>query len=153
MQGYKLTQEQAEQLQGQKYAPDSFFNPVKDKKEDYFIFQEVEQCTNEKFAWVKKLQLFDFWNIDYTPPTLSNIGVIIPEKFEWVFANDRFEINGFVVDFARVNGQLAVDVAYLLWEAFQNELDLPTNATVKASLMPIWKHVETDFELGNIVRL
>lgn len=76
------------------------------------------------------------------PPTMSGNLVTIPEKFEWVFRNDRFELNGFVVELIRTpDKELCVDVAYLRWQAFQDELDKPENATVKQSLEPVWDYV------------
>ena len=64
MQGYKLTAEQKNAIQGQQYADDCYFNPVPDINGDYFIFtDEVEHCVNPDFSWVKDLQLSD-----YTPP-------------------------------------------------------------------------------------
>lgn len=80
--------------------------------------------------------------VDTTPPPLSNNLVTIPEKYEWVFRNDRFELNGFVVEFIRTpDNVLMVDVAYLQWQAFRDELDKPENVTVKNSLEPVWDYV------------
>jgi hypothetical protein len=88
----------------------------------------------------------------YTPPTMSGYIVAIPPQFEWVFRNDRFEINGFVVDFIRTPDDiLAVDIAYLQWEAFRLELDKPENATVKNSLEPIWDYVLKQINNGNFI--
>ena len=62
--GYKLTNKQADSLIGQWYAPDSYFNPVKDINGVYFIFDgEVDNCTNEEFMWVKELP-----QAEYVPP-------------------------------------------------------------------------------------
>jgi hypothetical protein len=56
--GYKLTIEQAKELTGKQYAPNCYFNPVKDINDVYFIFQqEVEQSD---IAWVKDLPLIEF---------------------------------------------------------------------------------------------
>lgn len=62
--GYKLINSQAKELKGQWYAPDCYFNPVKDINEIYFIFEgEVEQCVNPEFMWVKDLP-----TEEYVPP-------------------------------------------------------------------------------------
>lgn len=62
--GYKLTNKQADSLKGQWYAPDSYFNPVKDINGVYFIFsEEVNQCINPDFMWVKDLP-----EAEYVPP-------------------------------------------------------------------------------------
>ena len=61
MQGYKLTTEQKEALQGQQYANNCYFNPVPDINGDHFIFaEEVEHCDKPEFAFVKGLQASEF---------------------------------------------------------------------------------------------
>ncbi len=53
---YKLTPEQAEELTGQEYAKDMKFSPTEDYEGNLFIsIEEVEQCVNENFMWVKDL--------------------------------------------------------------------------------------------------
>ena len=60
-----LTQEQAEQLKGQLYAPDSYFNPIQDADDNWIIStQEQEQCLIE---WVQELPL-----IEYKPKEILN---------------------------------------------------------------------------------
>jgi len=60
----KLTQEQAEQLQGVEFAPDSFFNPILDANGNYIIsLEEVEQCD---IQWVKQLPIIEFEPIELT---------------------------------------------------------------------------------------
>jgi hypothetical protein len=62
--GYKLTTEQAKELTGKQYAPDCYFNPVKDINGVYFIFQqEVEQSD---IAWVKELP-----EAEFVPPVMK----------------------------------------------------------------------------------
>lgn len=91
------------------------------------------------------------FEIDYTPPQMSGLLVAIPSEFEWVFRNDRFEINGFVVEFGRVNSTLVVDIAYLQWQAFKDELDKTENQTVKDSLEPIWDYVKEQADNNNFI--
>ena len=65
--GYKLTTQQTDDLKGQWYAPDSYFNPVKDINGKYFIFsEEVNQCVNPDFMWVKDLP-----EAEYVPPIVK----------------------------------------------------------------------------------
>ena len=53
-----LTVEQKDELVGQEYAPDSFFNPIQDDVDEWVIsIEEMEYCTNELFLWVKDLPL------------------------------------------------------------------------------------------------
>jgi hypothetical protein len=88
-----------------------------------------------------------------TPPTPTNKGVIIPEKYSWVFTNNRFELNNFVVEFQTVNNELVVDTSYIFWEAFKNELDKLENITVKDSLMPVWDYVIQQIIIDNTIDL
>lgn len=54
--GYKLTNTQANDLIGQSFAQDQYFNPIQDINGIYFIFeQEVNECINPLFLWVKDL--------------------------------------------------------------------------------------------------
>ena len=58
----KLTAQQAEQLKQVQFIPDNFFNPIKDKNNNWIIsLEEVEQCNIE---WVKKLPLIEFEPIE-----------------------------------------------------------------------------------------
>ena len=56
-----LTETQKEQLTGQAYAADSFFNPIQDANDTWVISQEeMDQCVNENFMWVKDLTLIEY---------------------------------------------------------------------------------------------
>ena len=56
-----LTETQKEQLTGQPYAPDSFFNPIQDVNDNWVISrEEMEQCTKPEFMWVKDLTLIEY---------------------------------------------------------------------------------------------
>jgi hypothetical protein len=56
-----LTLEQKEELVGQKFAPDSYFNPIQDTNNDWIIsIEEINQCINPEFQWVKDLPLIEF---------------------------------------------------------------------------------------------
>jgi hypothetical protein len=56
-----LTLEQKEELVGQKFAPDSYFNPIQDANNDWIIsIEEINQCINPEFQWVKDLPLIGF---------------------------------------------------------------------------------------------
>jgi len=63
-----LTIEQKEELVGQLYAPDSYFNPIQDLDLNWIIStEEQEFCVNEEFLWVKDLPLISY-NPDPIPP-------------------------------------------------------------------------------------
>lgn len=59
-----LTIEQKDSLVGQWYAPDSYFNPIQDAQNNWIIsVEEMEQCVNSLFLWVKELPLIPYNNI------------------------------------------------------------------------------------------
>ncbi len=61
MKVYKLTTEQKEDLIGQTYDGLQYFNPVLDADGNWFIsIEEVNQCINELFQWVKDLPLITY---------------------------------------------------------------------------------------------
>ena len=58
-----LTEVQKDELIGQLYTDDSYFNPIQDAAENWIIsVEEMEFCTVDIFMWVKDLTL-----IEYTP--------------------------------------------------------------------------------------
>ncbi len=62
-----LTEVQKDELVGQLYTEDSYFNPIQDNSDNWIIsVEEMEFCTIEQFAWVKDLPL-----IEYTPKVIE----------------------------------------------------------------------------------
>jgi hypothetical protein len=56
-----LTIEQKDDLVGQKYAPDSYFNPIQDADDNWIIStQEMDYCVAPEFLWVKNLPLIEY---------------------------------------------------------------------------------------------
>jgi hypothetical protein len=56
-----LTLEQKNEIEGQLYTEDSYFNPIQDINNDWVIStQEMEECVVEEFMWVKELPLIDY---------------------------------------------------------------------------------------------
>ena len=56
-----LTEEQKDLLAGQEFMVDVYFNPVQDINDNWFIsVEEMDQCVNENFMWVKDLELIDY---------------------------------------------------------------------------------------------
>jgi len=63
-----LTEVQKDELVGQWYAPDSYFNPVQDADDNWIIStQEIDQCVEPQFIWVKNLPLIN-WDPKPSPP-------------------------------------------------------------------------------------
>ena len=53
-----LTVEQKDELVGQMYAPDSYFNPIQDNADNWIIsVEEMEYNINPNYMWVKDLDL------------------------------------------------------------------------------------------------
>lgn len=63
-----LTETQKDELVGQMYDEDSYFNPIQDLNENWIIsVEEIDQCVNPNFMWVKELPL-----IPYEPKPTPN---------------------------------------------------------------------------------
>lgn len=56
-----LTAEQAVELQGQMFLPDSYFNPIQDIDANWVLSaEEVAYCANPDFLWIKELEMIPF---------------------------------------------------------------------------------------------
>ena len=63
-----LTEVQKDELVGQLYTEDSYFNPIQDADDNWIIStEEMDFCTNLEFLWVKDLELV-IYNAKPTPP-------------------------------------------------------------------------------------
>jgi hypothetical protein len=66
---YLLTEQQKNEIVGQQFASNSYFNPIQDDKDNWVIFEEeVRGCVNEDFMWVENLP-----TIEYVPPLPPSI--------------------------------------------------------------------------------
>jgi hypothetical protein len=53
-----LTEIQKDELVGQMYAPDSYFNPIMDNADNWIIsVEEMANCINPNYMWVQDLPL------------------------------------------------------------------------------------------------
>lgn len=56
-----LTIAEKDSLVGQLYDEDSYFNPIQDANDDWIIStEEIDQCVNPEFMWVKDLSLIEY---------------------------------------------------------------------------------------------
>ena len=56
-----LTELQKDELIGQLYAPDSYFNPIQDLNDNWVIsIEEIEQTVTPEFLWVKDLEMIPY---------------------------------------------------------------------------------------------
>lgn len=63
-----LTEVQKDELVGKLYDEDSYFNPIADLNDNWIIsVEEIDQCVNPNFMWVKELPL-----IPYEPKPTPN---------------------------------------------------------------------------------
>lgn len=63
-----LIETQKDELIGQLYDLDSYFNPIQDIDNNWIIsVEEIEQCVNPNFLWVKDLPLIEYKSKP-TPP-------------------------------------------------------------------------------------
>lgn len=63
-----LNQEQKDLLTGQLYTDDSYFNPIQDANDNWIIStEEMINCTNDEFLWVKDLELIEYVPKEVTP--------------------------------------------------------------------------------------
>lgn len=64
-----LTDIQKNEIVGQLYAPDSYFNPLEDLNLNWVIsVEEIEQCVNPDYLWVKDLDLIPYEQKPTPPP-------------------------------------------------------------------------------------
>lgn len=67
-----LTEVQKDELVGQLYTDDSYFNPIQDNSDNWIIsVEEMEFCTVEQFMWIKDLPL-----IEYVPKVIDLNSII-----------------------------------------------------------------------------
>lgn len=56
-----LTVSEKDEVVGQLYDPDSYFNPIQDANDDWIIsVEEVDQCVNPELIWVKNTPLIEY---------------------------------------------------------------------------------------------
>ena len=64
-----LTELQKDELMGQLYAPDSYFNPIQDLTDNWVIsIEEIEQTVTPEFLWVKDLEMIPYEPKPTPPP-------------------------------------------------------------------------------------
>ena len=64
-----LTEVQKDELIGQWYDEDSYFNPIQDADDNWIIsVEEIDQCINPNLMWVKNLPLIEYKPKPVTPP-------------------------------------------------------------------------------------
>ena len=69
-----LTETQKNQLVGNQFSPDCYFNPIQDNNDNWVISTiEVTNCDNQEFMWVQNLEIIPFVPKPSPVPTPPNI--------------------------------------------------------------------------------
>jgi hypothetical protein len=95
----------------------------------------------------------------YTLPQLLPYAVEIPVEYRWVFPENKFVLNGFIIPLDTYQSTKVVNLAYFEWVYFRMELDRKDEqgefvyATLKRSLMELWDYVATQVANNNIIVL
>lgn len=56
-----LTQEQKQEIEGKRFAIDSYFNPIQDEDNNWIIsVEEQEQCIHPDFQWIKQCPRIEY---------------------------------------------------------------------------------------------
>jgi hypothetical protein len=97
---------------------------------------------------IAELSPRDF-EIDTTPPPPTYMGIEIPDKFLWVFPDNKFILEGFEIPLQYG----AVDVAYFQWQAFRDCLDNGNHEFLKRALMKLWDYVAEQEKKQNFIQL
>jgi hypothetical protein len=87
--------------------------------------------------------------IDTTPPPPTYMGIEIPDKFLWVFPDNKFILEGFEIPLQYG----AVDLAYFQWQAFRDCLDNGNHEFLKRALMKLWDYVAEQEKKQNFIQL
>jgi len=97
---------------------------------------------------IAELSPRDF-EIDTTPPPPTYMGIEIPDKFLWVFPDNKFVLEGFEIPLQYG----AVDLAYFQWQAFRDCLDNGNHEDLKRALLPLWDYVAEQAIKQNFIQL
>ena len=100
------------------------------------IFTEIDWNSFDQ----TDLEIEDF-QPDTNTPTYSPYYVEIHETMLFVFPQDKFIVNDFIVELTVNNNKRYVNTSYLEWFSFKQELDAPQNAPLKRSLEYVWDFV------------
>jgi len=104
------------------------------------VFYVIADDVTSKYTDLEPIDIYA--TRDTTPPTLIGYGVVIPDKFLWVFPEDKFILNGFEIPLDVHGLDKVVNLAYFMWQVFRDELDSGKYEDLKRALDPIWMYVK-----------
>jgi hypothetical protein len=117
------------------------------------VFYVLADEVTSKYTDKEAIDLFA--PIDTTPPTIYGLGVVIPEQYLWAFPNDKFILHGtgFEIPIVDTEHGKAVDVAYLQWPAFLDEIWKPEHKTIFEVLEKVWLYLEKEADAENFIQM
>ena len=95
----------------------------------------------------------------FTPPALSAYAVEIPAIYQWVFPENKFVLDGFIIPLDVYTTLKVVNLSYFQWQEFRDYLDRKDEQgnfvyeSLKRSLMPLWDYVALQVTNGNLIQL
>ena len=99
------------------------------------------------------------FKVNTTPPALSPYAVEIPQTYQWVFPENKFVLDEFIIPLDTYTTLKVVNLAYFQWQEFRDYLDRKDEqgnfvyASLKRSLMPLWDYVLLQVTNGNLIQL
>lgn len=133
------------------------YNHIFRRKHDGFLFGNEIVLGTDFSTGTPREDLPEYYEEIRDPelptfPTLSTYRVAIPEYWEMLFPNDRFIVGGFDIPLERTTDNvLCVDVAYLEWKAFREELLKPEHSALANHMGAVMKYLENEFKDNNFV--
>ena len=146
---YQLTEIQAYTIRGQQFTPGCYFSPTKDGNGLWFISQEeVDQCDNLDYAWVKDLPA-----TPYVPPTPQVLDAYPRnEKVTQMMTYMRSELNDAeFAQFIRDTRDLVTEFLYLsdaliYWVHTVNNPSWGDYSTTGFKTKTVYRGIEIDGE-------
>lgn len=108
--------------------------PFESKKE----FRKL--LKNEDLSNVIELNNKDFDN-DFDAPVTNDVGLIIPNRFEWLFP---IQISEFKIELKDLNGQKYVEKSILNWKSLFRYLKEDNNKDINNLLDPFFKFLNNN---------
>ena len=117
-------------------------------------FYVVADAITKKYS-TSSTVIIDTTYVSRTPPASNGKGIILPEKYHWVFKrNNKLTLNGFEVELKTLgNGSRYVEDSGLDWAEFIAEFDKTPNSDYWYAVVEIWQYALTQRALGNAVTI
>jgi hypothetical protein len=84
-------------------------------------------------------------------PNQSGYKIAIPEYWEMLFPKDKFIVSDYKIELERINDVLVVDVAYLQWQSFREELLKPQHSALARQMGAVMQYLENQALANNFI--